>query len=55
VVDRIVTEPIGGAQRDPQGAITSLKQAIIEELQGCGTLSGEEILKQRRAKFLAIT
>jgi len=55
VVDRIVTEPIGGAQRDPQGAITSLKQAVIEELQGCGTLSGEEILKQRRAKFLAIT
>jgi len=55
VVDRIVTEPLGGAHRDPQEAIALLKQAIVEELVGCGTLSGEEILKQRRAKFLAIS
>ena len=55
VVDRIVAEPLGGAHRDPQAAITTLKEAIVEELKGCGTLSGEEILKQRRAKFLAIS
>ena len=55
VVDRIVAEPLGGAHRDPLGAIDILKAAIVEELQGCGTLSGDEILKQRRAKFLAIS
>ena len=55
VVDRIVPEPLGGAHRDPTGAILLLKQAIVEELEGCRTLSGAEILKQRRAKFLSIS
>ena len=54
VVDRIVAEPLGGAQRDPQGAMGNLKEAIIEELSGCLALGGEELLKQRRAKYLAI-
>ena len=30
VADRIVSEPVGGAQRQPQQAIASLKQAIVE-------------------------
>ena len=55
VVDRIVPEPIGGAHRDPKGAIQGLKEAIVEELSGCSALGGEELLKQRRAKYLAIT
>ena len=54
VVDRIVPEPVGGAHRDPQGAIKGLKEAILEELSGCSALGGEELLKQRRAKYLAI-
>ncbi len=54
VVDRIVSEPVGGAHRDPQGAIKGLKEAIVEELSGCGQLGGEELLRQRRAKYLAI-
>jgi len=54
VIDRIVPEPLGGAQRDPDAAIGSLKGAILEELDGCGTLGPDELLKQRRAKFLAI-
>ena len=54
VVDRIVSEPVGGAHRDPQGAIKGLKEAIVEELTGCSALGGEELLKQRRAKYLAI-
>jgi acetyl-CoA carboxylase carboxyl transferase subunit alpha len=54
VVDRIVPEPLGGAHRDPDAAIGSLKGAIIEELNGCGALGPDELLAQRRAKFLAI-
>jgi len=54
VVDRIVPEPLGGAHRDPEGAIRTLKEAIAEELSGCGALGGDELLRQRRAKYLAI-
>ena len=54
VVDRIVTEPLGGAHRDGGGAIAFLKEAIIEELAGCGVLGRDELVAQRRSKFLAI-
>src|SRR5881227_2507010 len=54
VVDRIVPEPLGGAQRNPDAAIGSLKGAILEELDGCGKLGPKELRAQRRAKFLAI-
>ena len=54
VVDRIVTEPLGGAHRDGGEAIAFLKEAIIEELAGCGVLGRDELVAQRRSKFLAI-
>jgi acetyl-CoA carboxylase carboxyl transferase subunit alpha len=54
VVDRIVPEPLGGAHRDPDAAIGALKGAIVEELNRCGELGPDELLAQRRAKFLAI-
>ena len=54
VVDRIVAEPVGGAHRDPEAAMDSLKSAIVEELSGCGSLGANELVAQRRAKFLAI-
>jgi acetyl-CoA carboxylase carboxyl transferase subunit alpha len=54
VIDRIVAEPLGGAHRDPEGAIRSLKDAILEELSGCSALAGDELLKQRRSKYLAM-
>ena len=54
VVDRIVPEPIGGAHRDPGAAIASLREAIVEELNGCSALGRDELIAQRRAKFLAI-
>jgi acetyl-CoA carboxylase carboxyl transferase subunit alpha len=54
VVDRIVSEPLGGAHRDPAAAIAGLKEAIVEEMNGCSAKSPEELLKQRRDKFLAI-
>jgi acetyl-CoA carboxylase carboxyl transferase subunit alpha len=54
VVDRVLPEPLGGAHRDPDAAIGSLKGALVEELEGCSTLGADELLAQRRAKFLAI-
>src|ERR687890_237643 len=52
VVDRIVAEPLGGAHRDAEAAVGSLKGAIVEELDGCSSLGAKELVAQRRAKFL---
>jgi acetyl-CoA carboxylase carboxyl transferase subunit alpha len=49
-----VLEPLGGAHRDPNAAIGSLKAALSEELAGYSKLAADELLRQRRAKFLAI-
>jgi acetyl-CoA carboxylase carboxyl transferase subunit alpha len=54
VVDRVIEEPLGGAHRHPEAAMGDLKQALVEELDGCGALGPKELLAQRRAKFLAI-
>jgi len=54
VVDRIVAEPTGGAHRDAAAAIESLKEALVEEIAGLQVLGADELLAQRRAKFLAI-
>ncbi len=54
VIDRIVPEPLGGAHRDPEVAIAMLKSALIDELDQCATMSGEQLLAQRRTKFLTL-
>jgi acetyl-CoA carboxylase carboxyl transferase subunit alpha len=54
VIDRIVPEPVGGAHRTPGEAIRTLGTAISEELQSFAKKTGEEIRRERRAKFLAI-
>src|SRR3982750_1928413 len=54
VVDRVVAEPLGGAHRDPEAAIGTLKGALLEELDGCAALGPEELRAQRRAKYLAV-
>lgn len=54
VIDRIIAEPVGGAQRAPDVAIKTLGDAIVESLQSLGTLSREAIKAARRKKFLAI-
>ena len=54
VVDRIVPEPMGGAHRRPEEAIAAVGRAIGEELDALGRLSPDQLLANRRAKFLAI-
>jgi acetyl-CoA carboxylase carboxyl transferase subunit alpha len=54
VVDRIIDEPLGGAQRHPDAAMSAHKQALLAELDGCACLGPRELLAQRRAKFLAV-
>jgi acetyl-CoA carboxylase carboxyl transferase subunit alpha len=54
VIDQIVTEPVGGAHRDPQGAIAATGQAIADALTSLGNMDRAEVRRHRREKFLAI-
>lgn len=54
VIDRIVKEPIGGAQRDPQAAARMLGAALSEEIEQLSGLSRTELIAQREERFLGI-
>lgn len=54
VIDRIVAEPLGGAHRAPAEAIAALGSALGEELDALSALSPEQLLADRRGKYLAI-
>ena len=54
IIDGIVTEPIGGAHRDPAAAIASTGEAIANALAELKGLDRETVRRQRRDKFLAI-
>ncbi|MDQ3079513.1 MAG: acetyl-CoA carboxylase carboxyltransferase subunit alpha [Pseudomonadota bacterium] len=54
VIDRIVREPPGGAHRDPAQAIEELKEVLVDELDQCATMSGAQLIAQRRSKFLSL-
>ena len=52
VIDRIIDEPVGGAQRDPAATIASVSSAIsdlLAELDGTGR---EALIAARRKRFL---
>jgi len=54
VIERIVSEPMGGAHRQPQAMIDSLGAAIGEELDSLAPLSRERVRAERRGKFIAL-
>jgi acetyl-CoA carboxylase alpha subunit len=51
VIDGIVAEPRGGAHEDPDGAATSLKQALLRTLDEIEETPSDELRRARRAKF----
>jgi acetyl-CoA carboxylase carboxyl transferase subunit alpha len=51
VIDAVVPEPEGGAQRDHDEAAKLLKAALAEALEELEELSGDELRRSRRAKF----
>src|SRR5437868_689073 len=54
VIDAIVPEPVGGAHRAPLETIDAVADQIAAGLKEMDGISGEELLRQRRAKFLAM-
>ena len=54
VIDAIVPEPAEGAQADPEAAAKLLKDSIGEALDELLAIPGDELRRQRRARFRAI-
>lgn len=52
VIDVVVEEPLGGAQRNRKAAIEGVREAIRKELASLESASAEEIRASRRKKFL---
>ncbi|AWM85785.1 acetyl-CoA carboxylase carboxyltransferase subunit alpha [Microvirga sp. 17 mud 1-3] len=54
IIDGIVTEPTGGAHRDPEAAIAAAGTAIEEALQDLNNMGPAELRDHRADKFLNI-
>ena len=54
VIDEIIAEPLGGAHRDRDAILENLKESISKNLQYFKDLSSEEIMNERKNKFLKI-
>ena len=54
IIDGIITEPVGGAHRDPAAAIAAAGDAIAAAFAKLKGLDRDAVRRQRRDKFLAI-
>jgi acetyl-CoA carboxylase carboxyl transferase subunit alpha len=52
VIDKVITEPLGGAHRDPAEAAKSLKKAIQESLRTLQDLSIDQLLERRQERWV---
>ncbi|MBI1380576.1 MAG: acetyl-CoA carboxylase carboxyltransferase subunit alpha [Planctomycetaceae bacterium] len=51
VVDEIVREPLGGAHRDPAGAIQNVREALTRHLDELVQIPVDRLVAERRTKF----
>ena len=54
VIDRIIREPVGGAQRDPAAAAQELAKSVHEELDALADLTPDALRRMREERFLQI-
>jgi acetyl-CoA carboxylase carboxyl transferase subunit alpha len=54
VIDEIVSEPVGGAHRDPQAAIRAVGEAVAAAFASLRHMDRDTIRRHRQDKFLAI-
>ena len=54
VIDEIVLEPLGGAHRDKEVILKNVKNSLTANLDYFQSMSGEDILNNRKNKFLKI-
>ncbi|MCY3879033.1 MAG: acetyl-CoA carboxylase carboxyltransferase subunit alpha [Rhodobacteraceae bacterium] len=54
VVDEVISEPLGGAQRNPRDAIDAVGKTLAKMLAEVSPLGPDELLRKRREKFTAM-
>ena len=54
VIDEIIPEPIGGAQRDKESILNNTRSYIENNLNEFSSMSRDEILSHRKNRFLSI-
>ena len=54
ISDQIIEEPVGGAHRDPEQAIESVKAAIGSMLSALNSKKPKDLINERRKKFLKL-
>jgi len=54
IIDEIISEPLGGAHRDRNLILENVKESISKNLIQFKEMTSEEILNQRKNKFLKI-
>ncbi len=54
LVDRVLTEPLGGAHRDHAAMAQTLKKAIAESLKQLQEKSADTLVRERQKKFLSL-
>jgi acetyl-CoA carboxylase carboxyl transferase subunit alpha len=54
IIDEIIPEPLGGAQRSPSTVIQAVGDALEKTLKSLISLDGKTARERRRAKFLAM-
>ncbi|MCU0666369.1 MAG: acetyl-CoA carboxylase carboxyltransferase subunit alpha [Candidatus Omnitrophica bacterium] len=54
IIDQIISEPLGGAHRDPQKTAQNIKEVIVKALKDFKSHSMQELLEARYRKFRTI-
>jgi len=54
IIDEIISEPLGGAHRNPEAIADDIKHSIIKNLRSFENFSKEEVYDHRKEKFLKI-
>ena len=53
LIDRVVNEPLGGAHRDPDAMVESLKAVLVEELEALAAIDGEPLKRRRYQRLMS--
>jgi acetyl-CoA carboxylase carboxyl transferase subunit alpha len=54
IIDEIVKEPLGGAQREPQETAKNIKESFIKNLEELSKFSKDELIQRRYEQFRRI-
>ena len=52
LIDRIVSEPLGGAHRDPQATAHALKKTLVESLKQLSGMKPDRLVEQRLERLM---